>query len=66
MAKKTGIEEPVETLEAEKKYTKAQILRAKKYQWCYDFLNGNLKANRKYTLSEVDKMIDDYYNKEVH
>ncbi len=63
--KKNPVEEPVETQEV-KKYTKQQILKAKKYQWCYDFLNGNLKANRKYTLAEVDKMIDDYYNREVH
>lgn len=45
---------------AENKYTKQQILKSKKYLGKQDLINALLKDNSQYTLSQVDKIINDF------
>lgn len=45
---------------AESKYTKQQILKSKKYLGKQDLINALLKDNSQYTLSQVDKIINDF------
>lgn len=49
----------------EKHFSKAQILSSKKYFTRKDLLNVILEENVDYTLSEVDKKIDDFMKKAV-
>lgn len=56
----------VEKIEkVEKHFSKAQILSSKKYFTRKDLLNVILEENVDYTLSEVDKKIDDFMKKAV-
>lgn len=45
------------------KFSKEQILSAKKYADYTDFLNGNLLDGKTYTKEEVEKLINDNYGK---
>ena len=44
-------------------FTKEQLVDANRYIKYVDFLNGNLRDDRTYTLEEVDKLISDFYGK---
>lgn len=59
MAEKEKIEK------AETMFSKAQILSSKKYFTRRDLLNAILGDDVEYTLSEVDKKIDDFMKKVV-
>lgn len=47
------------------KYTKDAILRAEKLSWNKDVLNILLEDDKEYTLSEVEKIVNDFNTKEV-
>lgn len=49
----------------EEKYTKDAILRAEKLSWNKDVLNILLEDDKKYTLSEVEKIVNDFNTREV-
>lgn len=49
----------------EEKYTKDAILRAEKLSWNKDVLNILLKDDKEYTLSEVEKIVNDFNTREV-
>ena len=44
----------------EEKYTKDAILRAEKLSWNKDVLNILLEDDKEYTLSEVEKIVNDF------
>ncbi len=48
----------------ESKHSKEQILRSKKYRDKIDIVNAVL-GNDKYTIKEVDDLINNFLNKEV-
>ena len=47
------------------KYTKDAILRAEKLSWNKDVLNILLEDDKEYTLSEVEKIVNDFNTREV-
>lgn len=47
------------------KYTKSVILGANKLKWNRDVLSVLLEEDKEYTLDEVEKMVDDFNNREV-
>lgn len=49
----------------EEKYTKDAILRAEKLSWNKDVLNILLEDDQEYTLSEVEKIVNDFNTREV-
>ena len=49
----------------EEKYTKDAILRAEKLSWNKDVLNILLEDDKDYTLSEVEKIVNDFNTREV-
>lgn len=49
----------------ETKYTKEQILNSKRYRFKKDVVNAVLKDAEAYTIEEVDKVISDFYEREV-
>lgn len=49
----------------EEKYTKDAILRAEKLSWNKDVLSILLEDEKEYTLSEVEKIVNDFNTKEV-
>ena len=49
----------------EEKYTKDAILRAEKLSWNKDVLNILLEDDKEYTLSEVEKIVNDFNTREV-
>lgn len=49
----------------EEKYTKDAILRAEKLSWNKDVLNILLEDEKEYTLSEVEKIVNDFNTREV-
>ena len=49
----------------EEKYTKDAILRAEKLTWNKDVLNILLEDDKEYTLSEVEKIVNDFNTREV-
>ena len=46
-------------------FTKAQLLKSKKYSERIDLLNVLLENDKAYTSKEVDKLIETFMNKEV-
>lgn len=44
-------------------YTKEQLVKSKKYMRFVDFLHGNLKEGKLYTIEQVDNLISNYYGK---
>ena len=44
-------------------FAKSQIVNSKRYMHYVDFLNGNLRNDKMYTLEQVDKLILDFYGK---
>lgn len=53
-----------ETTEAEPKFSKDQLLGAKKYADRRDLLNVLLDGSAQYTIAEVDKAIDNFMKAE--
>lgn len=49
----------------EEKYTKDAILRAEKLSWNKDVLNILLEDDKEYTLSGVEKIVNDFNKREV-
>ncbi|SES68605.1 hypothetical protein [[Clostridium] polysaccharolyticum] len=49
----------------ETKFTKEQILNSKRYESKKDLVNAVLDDNGSFSLSEVEKLINDYLKKEV-
>lgn len=44
-------------------FSKRQLLNSKKYQHQTDLLNAILETDKSYSLSEVDKLINDFMKK---
>lgn len=44
-------------------FTKEQFVKSKKYVRYVDFLNGNLRDDKTYTIEQVDKLISNHYGK---
>ena len=61
--KTTKTIETEQTEQTELKFSKTQIVAAKKYGNHVDFLNGNLLDGQEYSFSEVDALIENYYGK---
>lgn len=59
MAEKVATEE-VSATQEEVKFTKEQIVKAKKYRDRRDLVNALLVRDNSYTLSEVDELIDKF------
>lgn len=59
MAEKVATEE-VSATQEEVKFTKEQIVKAKKYRDRRDLVNALLIRDNSYTLSEVDELIDKF------
>lgn len=49
----------------ETKYSKEQILKSKRYAHRKDLLNISLEEDKEYSFKEIDKIIEDFMNKEV-
>lgn len=49
-----------ETKKQDSKFTKQQVLNSNKYRHRVDLIEILLKENIKYTLVEVDKLINDF------
>jgi len=62
MATKNTVEEATVP---EVRFTKAQLLAAKKYADRRDLLNVVLADDKQYSFAEVDKAINDFMKKEV-
>lgn len=54
-----------ETVINKSSYTKEQILKSKRFANRKDALYVLLEDDKKYTLEEVDKILKDFYKKEV-
>ena len=52
-----------ETTQTAALFTKAQIVKSKRYMRYVDFLSGNLRDDKTYTLEQVDNLIEKYYGK---
>jgi len=47
------------------KFTKRQLLNSKKYQHQTDLLNAILENDKSYSISEVEKLIDEFMKEKV-
>lgn len=59
--KKENIENKLE----ETKFVKSQIISSDKYKNRADLLNVLLEDDKEYTLSEIDKKLEDFLGREV-
>lgn len=59
--KKGNVENKLE----ETKFVKSQIISSDKYKNRADLLNVLLKDDKEYTLSEIDKKLEDFLGREV-
>lgn len=50
---------------AETKFVKSQIIGSDKYKNRADLLNVLLEGNKEYTLSDIDKKLEEFLGKEV-
>ena len=57
--------ESTETKSDETKFVKSQIIGSDKYKNRADLLNVLLEDDKEYTLSDVDKKLENFLNKEV-
>lgn len=55
----------VENKSEETKFVKSQIISSDKYKNRADLLNVLLKDDKEYTLSEIDKKLEDFLSREV-
>lgn len=63
MAKKADLEK-IDTLKISK-FTKEQLVNAKKYSNRKDLLNALLQENKLYSFDETDELINKFENKKV-
>jgi len=63
MAKKADLEK-IDTLKISK-FTKEQLVNAKKYSNRKDLLNALLQDNKLYSFDETDELINKFENKKV-
>lgn len=49
----------------EPKFTKEQLIKSKMYRHYVDVLNVVLEEDKSYSLSEIDKLINDFMNRKV-
>ncbi len=49
----------------EVKFSKEQILKSKKYENERDVINALLKEDKKYSFSDIDKLINDFMKGKV-
>lgn len=56
----------VEKKVAEDRYIKEQIVKSKKFANNVDLLNATLKDDKKYTLQEVNEIIENYMKGKVN
>jgi len=49
----------------ENKFSKEQLLKSQKYKDERDLINALLKEDKKYSLSDVDKLIDEFMKGKV-
>lgn len=57
--------ENVENKSEETKFVKTQIISSDKYKNRADLLNVLLEDDKEYTLSEIDKKLEDFLGREV-
>lgn len=57
--------ENVENKSEETKFVKSQIVSSDKYKNRADLLNVLLEDDKEYTLSEIDKKLEDFLSREV-
>lgn len=57
--------EIVENKSEETKFVKSQIVSSDKYKNRADLLNVLLEDDKEYTLSEIDKKLEDFLGREV-
>lgn len=57
--------ENVENKSEETKFVKSQIISSDKYKNRADLLNVLLEDDKEYTLSEIEKKIEDFLSREV-
>ena len=57
--------ENVENKSEETKFVKSQIISSDKYKNRADLLNVLLEDDKEYTLSEIDKKLEDFLGREV-
>lgn len=57
--------ENVENKSEETKFVKSQIVSSDKYKNRADLLNVLLEDDKEYTLSEIDKKLEDFLDREV-
>ena len=57
--------ENVESKSEETKFVKNQIISSDKYKNRADLLNVLLEDDKEYTLSEIDKKLEDFLDREV-
>ena len=55
----------VENKSEETKFVKSQIISSDKYKNMADLLNVLLEDDKEYTLSEIDKKLEDFLGREV-
>nr|DAS92142.1 MAG TPA: hypothetical protein [Caudoviricetes sp.] len=55
----------VENKSEETKFVKSQIISSDKYKNRADLLNVLLEDDKEYTLSEIDKKLEDFLGREV-
>nr|DAN01354.1 MAG TPA: hypothetical protein [Caudoviricetes sp.] len=55
----------VENKSEETKFVKSQIISSDKYKNRADLLNVLLEDDKEYTLSEIDKKLEDFLDREV-
>lgn len=53
------------TTKKDARFTKGQLVKAKRYFDKVDLLNVLLEEEKNYTIKEVDKLIDGFMKKEV-
>lgn len=58
-------QENVENKSEETKFVKSQIVSSDKYKNRADLLNVLLEDDKEYTLSEIDKKLEDFLSREV-
>ena len=57
---------PVPKAAAEPKFTKAQLLSAKRFEGRKDAMTAVLKEDETYTVKEAEKLYDDYMKGQVN
>lgn len=57
--------ENVENKSEETKFVKSQVVSSDKYKNRADLLNVLLEDDKEYTLSEIDKKLEDFLSREV-